>query len=87
VPQPFQLVDNAESLVDVADLVFVDAVGTGYSQAIAPFTNQSFWSVDGDAAVMRDFIARYVAVNEREASPCSSTASRTAGRAARCSRT
>ena len=32
VPQPFQLVDNAESLIDVADLVFVDAVGTGYSR-------------------------------------------------------
>ena len=69
VPQPFQLVDNAESLIDVADLVFVDAVGTGYSQAIAPFTNQSFWGVDGDAALMRDFIARYVAKNAREASP------------------
>ena len=69
VPQPFQLVDNAESLIDVADLVFVDAVGTGYSEAIAPFTNSSFWSVDSDAAVMRDFIARYVAVNRREASP------------------
>ena len=69
VPQPFQLVDNAESLIDVADLVFVDAVGTGYSEAIAPFTNQSFWSVDSDAAAMRDFIARYVAVNHRGTSP------------------
>jgi carboxypeptidase C (cathepsin A) len=26
VPQPFELVDNAESLIDVANLVFVDAV-------------------------------------------------------------
>jgi carboxypeptidase C (cathepsin A) len=69
VPQPFQLVDNAETLVDVADLVFVDAVGTGYSTAVAPNVNQSFWSVDADAAVMRDFIARYVAVNQRAASP------------------
>jgi len=69
VPQPFQLVDNAESLIDVADLVFVDAVGTGYSQAIAPFTNQSFWGVDSDAALMRDFVARYVAVNGRATSP------------------
>ena len=65
VPLPFQLVDNGESLIDVADLVFVDAVGTGYSEAIAPFTNQSFWGVDSDAAVMRDFIARYAAVNQR----------------------
>ena len=69
VPQPFQLVDNAESLIDVADLVFVDAVGSGYSTAIAPFSNRNFWSVDGDAALMRDFIARYVAVNQRQASP------------------
>jgi hypothetical protein len=69
VPQPFQLVDNAESLIDVADLVFVDAVGTGYSEAVAPATNQSFWSVDRDAALMRDFIARFVAVNQRAASP------------------
>ena len=68
-PQPFLLVDNAESLIDSADLVFVDAVGTGYSEAIAPATNQSFWSVDADAALMRDFIARYVAVNQRAASP------------------
>ncbi|MBV9890730.1 MAG: peptidase S10 [Rhizobacter sp.] len=69
VPQPFQLVDNAETLVDVADLVFVDAVGTGYSTAVAPYVNASFWSVDADAAVMRDLIARYVAVNQRAASP------------------
>ena len=67
--QPFQLVDNAESLIDVADLVFVDAVGTGYSEAIAPLTNQHFWGVDSDAGVMRDFIARYGAVNQRLASP------------------
>ena len=69
VPQPFELVDNAETLVDVADLVFVDAVGTGYSTAVAPYVNRSFWGVDADAAVMRDFIARYVAVNQRAASP------------------
>ena len=65
----FQLVDNAESLIDIADLVFVDAVGSGYSEAIQPFTNQSFWGVDSDAGVMRDFIARYAAVNQRQASP------------------
>jgi carboxypeptidase C (cathepsin A) len=69
VPQPFQLVDNADSLIDVADLVFVDAVGTGYSEAIAPATNQSYWSVDADAALMRDFIARYASVNQRQSSP------------------
>ena len=66
---PFPLVDNAESLLDVSDLVFVDAVGTGFSEAIAPSTNQTFWSVDADAAVFRDFIVRYLAANNRAASP------------------
>ena len=41
-PQPFLLVDNADSLIDVADLVFVDAVGTGYSEAIAPADEREF---------------------------------------------
>ena len=66
---PAQMVDNAESLLDISDLVFVDAVGTGYSQAIAPSSNQSYWSVDADAAAFRDFVQRYVAANSRQASP------------------
>lgn len=66
---PFNMVDNAESLLDVSDLVFVDAVGAGLSTAIAPFTNKSFWGVDVDAQVFRDFIARWLALNGRNASP------------------
>ncbi len=69
VARPYALVDNAESLLDTSDLVFVDAVGTGLSQAIAPFTNRSFWSVDADAAVFRDFVQRYITVNARQSSP------------------
>lgn len=65
----FTLVDNAETLLDVSDLVFVDAVGTGYSQAIAPATNRSYWGVDADAKVFRDFIARYLEANGRTAAP------------------
>jgi carboxypeptidase C (cathepsin A) len=68
-PVPFPLVDNPDSLLDSTDLVFVDAVGTGLSEAIAPNTNQTFWGVDQDAAVFRDFIQRYLTVNQRQASP------------------
>ena len=68
-PRPFPLVDNAESLLDVSDLVFVDAIGAGLSQAVAPFTNVSFFGVDRDAAAFRDFITRYVDLNGRQASP------------------
>jgi carboxypeptidase C (cathepsin A) len=68
-PTPFPLVDNMETLLDTTDLVFVDAIGTGYSEAIAPNTNQTFWGVDADAAAFRDFVARWIAVNGRAASP------------------
>ncbi|KWC49903.1 S10 family peptidase [Burkholderia ubonensis] len=65
----FPFVDNAESLLDTSDLVFVDAIGTGFSEAIAPNTNQSFWGVDEDAGAFRDFVIRYLAVNQRNSSP------------------
>jgi carboxypeptidase C (cathepsin A) len=68
-PTPFALVDNAETLLDVSDLVFVDAVGSGWSEAVAPNINRSFWSVDADGAVFRDFVMRYAIVNHRESSP------------------
>jgi carboxypeptidase C (cathepsin A) len=69
MPNPPQLVENQETLLDHSDLVFVDAIGTGFSQAIAPKTNQDFWGVDSDAAAFRDFVQRYVAKNQRQASP------------------
>ena len=63
------LVDNPQSLLALADLVFVDAVGTGYSEAVAPNTNRSFWGVDADAAVFRDFVLRYTAKTGRTSAP------------------
>jgi len=33
-PAPYQLVPNADSLLDKSDLVFVDAIGTGYSKGL-----------------------------------------------------
>ncbi|QNA91097.1 peptidase S10 [Massilia sp. Dwa41.01b] len=71
VPPPAagQLVDNQETLLDHSDLVFVDAIGTGYSQAIAPYTNAQFWGVDRDAQAFRDFIRRFLVANNRQASP------------------
>ncbi|WP_156392297.1 MULTISPECIES: S10 family peptidase [unclassified Roseateles] len=67
--RPFPMVDNAEHFLGQSDLVFINAVGNGYSQAIAPFINRNFWGVDTDAALFRDFIQRYLAVNNRAASP------------------
>ena len=61
--------DNSDCLLDTTDLVFVDAVGTGLSEAVAPYTNQDLLGRGPDAAVFRDFIRRYLAANQRQASP------------------
>jgi carboxypeptidase C (cathepsin A) len=68
-PTPYPLVDNPETLLDVSDLVFVDAVGAGYSQAISPNINRSFYGVDSDAEVFRDFVMRYLIATNRSSSP------------------
>ncbi|HLX23370.1 MAG TPA: hypothetical protein VKR38_08515 [Usitatibacter sp.] len=68
-PTPFAFVDNTESLLDMSDLVFVDAISTGFSEAVTPNVNRTFWTTDADAAVFRDFVIRYIAVNNRGASP------------------
>lgn len=65
----FPLVDSPDTLLSDSDLVFIDAIGVGYSEAIAPNTNQTFWGVDEDARLFRDFITRYIAVNKRQTSP------------------
>ncbi|AOJ77536.1 MULTISPECIES: S10 family serine carboxypeptidase-like protein [Burkholderia cepacia complex] len=65
----YPLVDNAESLIDTTDLVFIDPPGTGLSEAVLPNTNQKYWSSDADVNIMRDFIQRYLNVNGRSASP------------------
>lgn len=68
-PAPYALEDNADSLLDHTDLVFIDPVGTGYSSAVAPATNKDFWGVDQDAACIKQFIKRYLTVFNRWNSP------------------
>lgn len=68
-PPQFQLVDNKESLLATTDLVFVDAIATGFSQAIEPKTNLDFWNTDADAAAFRDFIVRYLSATKRTGAP------------------
>src|SRR5215510_4754259 len=68
-PPPGRLVDNAESLLDVADLVFVDPVGTGYSRAIPGEEAKEFHHFKRDIEAVGEFIRIYLTRNERWASP------------------
>ena len=68
-PAPYALENNADSLLDRTDLVFINPVGTGYSTAIAPAKNKDFWGVDKDAKSIKQFIKRYLTVYGRWNSP------------------
>lgn len=68
-PPPYQLVDNAESMLDVSDVVMIDPVGTGYSHAIGKKENKDFWGTDPDIESVSQFIFQYVSDNERWNSP------------------
>ncbi len=68
-PDHFPMVGDEETLLDRSDLVFVDPVGSGFSEAIEPHENRQFWDMDADAKVNVDFVRRYVNVNNRQASP------------------
>ena len=66
---PYQLVPNQYSLLDKTDLVFVDAVGTGFSRPVGKATVKTFAGTDQDAQAFARFIERYIGVNHRWNSP------------------
>ncbi|WP_328755632.1 S10 family peptidase [Geomonas propionica] len=66
---PFHLVDNGSSWLDVADLVFVDPVGTGYSRAVKPDLAKKFSAVQADIDSLDRFIRLYLTRNGRWNAP------------------
>ena len=68
-PPPYHLVPNSDSLLDKTDLVFIDAVGTGYSRPLGKATGKDFWGVDQDISAFTRAIQRYVSLNKRWNSP------------------
>jgi len=68
-PPPYRMVDNGDSLIDAADLVFIDPVGTGFSKAVGKAKNKDFWGIDQDVKSLAQFISDYVSRNNRWNSP------------------
>jgi carboxypeptidase C (cathepsin A) len=66
---PYKLVDNAESLLDTSDLVFIDMPGTGFGRLIGKDAGPAFWGVDQDASAFARFIARFISKYNRWNSP------------------
>jgi carboxypeptidase C (cathepsin A) len=66
---PYSLVDNEDGLLDKTDLVFIDAIGTGYSKIVGKGQGKDFYGFDQDAAAFGQFIQRYLTVSKRWNSP------------------
>ncbi|MGF7156355.1 S10 family serine carboxypeptidase-like protein [Novosphingobium gossypii] len=63
------LEDNPHSMLDIADLVFIDPVGTGASMPVKNRDATGYWGVGGDARGVSVMIEAWVQANGRTASP------------------
>jgi carboxypeptidase C (cathepsin A) len=66
---PYKMVDNADSLLDVSDLVFIDMPGTGFGRLNGKDAEKAFWGIDEDANAFARFIARFITKYNRWNSP------------------
>ncbi len=66
---PFELVDNEDSILDVCDVVIIDAVSTGYSRMVEGEEGKNFHGVRQDIEAFSDFIRLYLGRFNRWASP------------------
>ena len=68
-PAPYDVAPNPHSLLDKTDLVFLDAMGSGYSRALGDTKPAAFYGVDEDVDVFAKAILRYTTKYGRWMSP------------------
>ena len=69
LPPPYALADNAESLLAVSDLVFIDPVSTGYSRAVEGAKPEDYHGYTGDIESVGELIRLWTGRNQRWMSP------------------
>lgn len=68
--QPYGLKDNPNSILDIADIVFVDPVNTGFSRPLAKdYPKDKFFGVNADVRYLGNWINTFVNKYQRWASP------------------
>ena len=68
-PAPYHIADNPYTLLDKSDVVFVDAMSTGFSRAANAELSKKFLGVKGDIEAFSEFIRLYLTRYERWSSP------------------
>jgi carboxypeptidase C (cathepsin A) len=68
--QPYGIHDNPHSILDVADIVYVDPVNTGFSRILDPKAEKTtFFGVNADIKYLGDWVDNFVSRQARWTSP------------------
>lgn len=67
--QPYGYKDNNTSILDVADIVYIDPVNTGYSRIVGNAPGSTFFGVKADIRYLAEWLNTFVTRNNRWASP------------------
>lgn len=68
-PAPYAFGDNPHTLLVHSDLVFLDAVGTGFSRLAGDGRTDEVWGVDQDVDVFARAILRYLTITDSWQAP------------------
>ncbi len=66
---PYESCDNAQCLLDIADLVLIDPVGTGFGRLLDESKKDQFYGIEPDAEAILTFIQAWLARYNRWHSP------------------
>ena len=69
LPAPYIIEDNRDSYLDATDMVFIDAISTGYSRPVTGQNAAQFHGIIEDANYFADFIYQYMTRATRWTSP------------------
>jgi carboxypeptidase C (cathepsin A) len=68
--QPYGIKDNPHSILDVADIVYIDPVNTGYSRILDKDTKrEEFFGVNADIKYLAEWLTTFVSRKNRWQSP------------------
>ncbi|WP_020566715.1 S10 family peptidase [Neolewinella persica] len=67
--QPYGVSENPFSVLDVADIVYVNPVNTGFSRMVDGADREQFFGVNQDITYLADWLSNWVSRNNRWRSP------------------
>jgi carboxypeptidase C (cathepsin A) len=67
--QPYGVKENPQSILDIADIVYVDPVNTGYSRIIGNTPASKFFGVNADIKYLAEWVSTFVTRYNRWPSP------------------